>query len=134
MSEPLAQIERSADRIRGELVETLQELDRRRQRAMDVRYQLSKHIGLVMGAAAAVVGLVAAGVVVQQVRSKTARTRRARDRARGLMRAWDHPRQIANQRPGHSLPVEVARRVTLIVVSALATQLAHRAAQRYLPT
>jgi hypothetical protein len=49
------------------------------------------------------------------------------------MRAWEHPRQIANQRPGRPLPVELMRRLALVVATTLATQLARRGAQRLIP-
>ena len=34
------QVEKTADRLRDELMLTLEELDRRRERAMDVKYQV----------------------------------------------------------------------------------------------
>ena len=61
MNDAREQAERSADRIRAELLATLRELNRRRHRAFDLRYQLGKHFFLL----AAIAG--GAHVVMAQV-------------------------------------------------------------------
>ncbi len=133
MSEHLERVEKSADRIRGELLETLRELDRRRHQATNVRHQVAQHLGLLIGVGAAALAFALAGIAVGRVRTKTRHSRRARDRVRGFIRAWDHPQQIANQRPGRPLPEELARKAAMIVATTFITQLARRSAQRALP-
>ena len=66
------QVERTADRIRDELRLTLEELERRRERVLDVRYQASRHQDLIVGAAitAAVLTGIGVGVAIWRARHR----------------------------------------------------------------
>jgi len=122
------QAERTADRVRAELLSTLQELDRRRHRALDLRYQIEKHFSLVVAIAAGA-GLVAAGALLLAVmRARLRRENLIGERIRGFIRAWDNPERIANSDP------VAARRMAIALAVTLATQLAKRGAQRLLPS
>lgn len=124
------QAERAADRIRSELVATMQELDRRRHRAMDLRYQLEKHFSVVVGIAAGA-GLLAAGALLFAV-MRARRENLLGERVRGLIRAWHNPQRIANSGPETS-PATAAREVAMALAMTLATQFAKRGVVRLLP-
>ncbi len=125
------QAERTADRVRAELLTTLRELDRRRHCALDVRYQVEKHFPL-LAAAAAVTG-VAAGVAVVFVvaRSRGRRHNLFAQRVRGLMSAWEDPRRFADSEPVASMPT-AARKLAMAIALTLAIQLTKRSIQRLL--
>lgn len=133
MNDAREQAERTADRVRAELISTLQELDRRRHRALDVRYQLEKHFSLVVAVAAGI-GLLGAGTLVVAIaRSRARRDTLMRDRVRGFMRVWDNPERIANAE-GVANPASAARKLAMAVAVTLATQLAKRGVQHLLPS
>lgn len=98
MTSALEQTERNAEQIRGQLLSTLKELDRRRRRAVDLPYQVRTHVGgVVTGLGVAVLGGTLAAVV-WTVRRRTRRARLLRARVHALMRAWEHPERIARTR------------------------------------
>ena len=127
------QTERAADRIRGELLVTLSELDRRRQRATDLGGLLRDHAALAIAAGAAVAAVSAVIVVVARIRARSRGTRQLRDRTRAFMRAWEHPGRIATRAKYRPLPAELGRKAALVVTSVIIQRLAHRAANRVLP-
>jgi len=67
------QADRAADRIRSELLATLGELDRRRRRAFDVKYQAKQHFTLVMAVAGCAVAAVGIGVALAIARARSRR-------------------------------------------------------------
>jgi hypothetical protein len=127
------QAERAADRIRSELLVTLQELDRRRHRAFDLKYQAEKHFTLVVvvaGCAAAAAGM---AVAISLTRARTHRESLLGARLRELMRAWEAPHPAARSAaPGVS--AAAARKLVTVLAVTLATQFARRSAQRLLPS
>jgi hypothetical protein len=125
----LEQTDRSADRIRGELIATLQELDRRRHRALNVRYQAASHLGgLAIAASALLLGVGILAVVLR--RRREVPKRRLADFTHGFRRAWRHPDRIASRAKDRPLPSELFRRVTLAFTSALAGRVARETANR----
>jgi len=127
------QVERTADRIRDELLLTLEELDRRRDRVLDVRYQASRHQDLIIGAAitAAVLTGIGLGVVIWRARHREQIL--ARHRIRAVRRAWQHPDRLASSAEQRPLPVELGRKLIIIFASALATNIAKNSVQSLVP-
>ena len=133
MSIQREQIEKAADRIRGEFLLTLKELERRRDEALDVRGQLTRHkrgIELVGVAAVALATAVVVGLVLNR---RYQRHHRARRLARGISRAWRHPERIASRAKERPVPAELGRKLAGTVVTSLAGTLVRRAMHEVLP-
>ncbi len=128
------QTDQMADRVRSELVLTLRELERRRQVATDVPYQLQKHMGLIASAAGAAVVALGIGVVVARVRSRNRRSVLFQERMRAVIRAWENPERIATRAKNRHLPTELGRKVVLAFAMALVARLAKQSAKRVAPT
>jgi len=124
------QAERTADRVRTELLSTLQELARRRHRALRLRHQVEKHFPVLLAIAAGV-GLVAGGALFLAVmRARARRENLVAELARGFIRAWNSSRRISDT---DASPGIAAREVVIALAVVLAAQLAQRGAQRLLP-
>ncbi|MGQ0506506.1 MAG: hypothetical protein ACT4TC_14430 [Myxococcaceae bacterium] len=124
MSVQREQREKSADRIRGELMETLQELERRKQRVLAARVQLTSLL-VAVGFAAGALSLI--GVLATKgIRRRGRRMRLRRDRLRGVLRAWEHPKRLASRGTKQRLPAALLRRVGLTVGTSVAAQLARQ--------
>jgi hypothetical protein len=130
-------VERTADRIRDELLLTIEELDRRRERAMDVKYQLRhfleqnrEMLGWVAGGAVALVGL-SVGLSLWRARHHEEVLMRRRRLA--LRRAWEHPERLATGKKQQPFALELGQRLVLIFGTALATSLAKNAVQSLVP-
>jgi hypothetical protein len=129
----LDQTEKTADRIRTELLSTLKELDRRRHEMTDVRHQVSQHLGLVAAAGGLLLAGLVSTIAILRFRSHSRRTLALRDRARAFIRAWEHPNRIATRAKHRPLPLELARKAALVFASAMAGQLAKRTAAELVP-
>lgn len=128
MNEALEQAEHTADRIRGELLRTLDELDRRRHEAMDLRHQALVHWKLVAGLGVTVVGVVAGQIALTRWLEHRAELRRRARRREAFLRAWQHPERLAPVR--HSASVEWGNKAVTILGTAVMTALARRLVQR----
>src|SRR5205823_2627506 len=91
----LDQTEKTADRIRTELLSTIAELDLRRRQATNVRYQVVSHLPLVIAGAALLTGVAGIAIFAGRVRAHSRRSIHFRDRVDAVMRAWEHPNRIA---------------------------------------
>jgi hypothetical protein len=89
-------VEKTADRIRAELLTTLHELDRRRHLALNLRYQISKRRPLLIAVSASVMLAIGLGVTIGVVRSRARKNHLLQERILGVLRAWEHPQRIAN--------------------------------------
>lgn len=127
------QVEHTADRIRDELLLTLEELDRRRARAMDVRYQLASHRDMLMMAGGAALMLVGVGVGVSIWRARHRQELLAKKRRKAMERVWTHPERVAASAESRPLSVELGRKLVLIFGSALATSIAKSSMQTLVP-
>ncbi|WP_224362483.1 hypothetical protein [Hyalangium versicolor] len=127
------QVERTADRIRDELMLTLEELDRRRHRALDVRFQALRHRDLLVGVAvtAAVLTGVTVGIAVWRARHRQEIL--ARHRLKAMQRAWSHPDRVASSAEERPLPVELGRKLVMIFATALASNIAKNSVQALVP-
>ncbi|NOK08581.1 hypothetical protein [Corallococcus exercitus] len=128
------QVEHTADRIRDELLLTLEELDRRRTRATDVRYHVNQHKDLLVtvGAAALVVVGLGVGIAIYRARHHDERVRRQRRKA--LERAWAHPDRVATSIEDKPLGAELGRKVVMIFATSLATAVARNSIQTLVPS
>jgi hypothetical protein len=127
------QVEHTADRIRDELLLTLEELDRRRARAMDMRYQISSHRDMLMMAGGAALMLIGVGVGVSIWRARHRQELLAKKRRKALERVWTHPERVAATAESRPLSVELGRKLVLIFGSALASSIAKSSMQTLVP-
>ncbi|WP_434384421.1 hypothetical protein [Melittangium boletus] len=131
------QVERTADRLRDELMLTLQELDRRRERALDMKFQLrqllerNRDVLFKLGAGALTAVAVGVGWSVLSGRRRE-RVVWAR-RGHAMRRAWRNPDQVATGAPQRPFPIELGHKLLLIFGGALATALARNAVQTLVP-
>ena len=123
------QVQQHADRIREELLLTLEELERRRERAFDWRYQAGLHRDELVKAGLAVVGMAAAVTGLLFWRARHRRQVLARQRWEGLKRAWEHPERLATGSQERPFTVEMGEKLVTIFGGALATALARRSVQ-----
>ncbi|MFP2912138.1 hypothetical protein ACLESD_45370 [Pyxidicoccus sp. 3LFB2] len=127
------QVEQTADRIRDELLLTLEELDRRRERAMSVRYQAEQHKDLLIGVGAVVAVAVGLGVGYAVYRSRHQDEKLRRERRIALKRAWEHPESVAYAAKQRPLGVELGRKLVLIFATSLATRIAQNSVRTLVP-
>ncbi|MDY7232357.1 hypothetical protein [Hyalangium rubrum] len=127
------QVERTADRIRDELMLTLEELERRRERVLNVRYQASRHQEVIIGAAVAALVLTGVGVGVAMWRARHREQILARQRIKAVQRAWQHPARVASSAEQRPLAVEMGRKLIMIFGTALATSIARSSVQSLVP-
>jgi hypothetical protein len=134
MNDAREQAESAAVRIRAELLSTLRELDRRRRRAFDLKYQIDKHFTLVVALAGGVLAAAGMALAIALMRAKMRRENLFAERIRGLMRAWENPHRIPRFGPAPLMSAATARRIAAGLALTLATELARRSAQRLLPS
>ncbi|NTX11210.1 hypothetical protein HUA76_10460 [Myxococcus sp. CA056] len=127
------QVEQTADRIRDELLLTLEELDRRRGRALDVRYQVKQHTGALVAAGAVAMVLVGAGVGLAIYRSRHRGEVLRKKRRKALQRAWAHPDQLASSADQRPVGAELGRKLILIFATTLATAVAKNSVKTLVP-
>lgn len=127
------QVEKTADRIRDELMLTLEELDRRRDRVMDVRYQASQHQELIKAAAIAALVVTGVGVGVALWRLRYRRHHLAERRVKAVRRAWNHPDRLATRAEQRPFAVELGKKLIMIFSTALATSIARSSVQSLVP-
>jgi hypothetical protein len=119
------QVAGEIDVLRNELGGLVDELDRRRHEAFDIRLQASRHPLVVAGVAtvlALVVGA-AVAVAIRNGRRRRSPTARARDVRAALSRLAEHPRRVAAD-------PSIANKLLTAALLALATTLAKRLAER----
>ncbi|HEY0094668.1 MAG TPA: hypothetical protein VGB96_10100 [Archangium sp.] len=132
------QVEKTADRLRDELLLTLEELDRRRERALDMKFQVRQLLERNRETLLAAGGVALALVVVGAGFSWWNERRQARivweRRGRALRRAWEHPDQVASASKKQPIAIELGRKLVFIFGSALASALAKNAVATLVPS
>lgn len=132
------QVERTADRLRDELLLTLEELDRRRERAFDVKFQArqvlerNRETLLALGGTAVALAVVGLGYSWWHERRQSRVVWERRGEA--LRRAWTHPDQVASASKQRPFALELGRKLVLIFGTALATALAKNAVETLVPS
>jgi len=127
------QVEKTADRIRDELMLTLEELDRRRHRVTNVSYQASRHQELIVGAAIVALVVTGVGVGVAVWRASYRRHHMAQRRMTAVKRAWKHPDRLATRAEQRPFAVEMGKKLIMIFGTALATNIAKSSVQGLVP-
>ena len=127
------QVEQTADRIRDELLLTLEELERRRERVLSVRYQAEQHRDLLIGVGAVAAVVVGMGVGYAVYRSRHHDEQLRRQRRNALKRAWEHPESVAYAAKQRPLGVELGRKLVLIFATSLATRIAQNSVRTLVP-
>jgi hypothetical protein len=128
------QADRAADRIRSELLATLRELDRRRRRAFDLKYQAEQHFTLVMAVAGCAVAAAGIGVAVAIARARVRRESSIGARLRELTRAWEASEPLGDSGFLPGVSAAAARKLATVLAVTFAGQLARWSAQRLLPS
>lgn len=133
-------LERSANRTRERLVDTLAALDRRRHEVTDhpkelVKYEIRKH-GTAVALTATSIILGVGGVIGLSVyRLATREQRRREERWRALRRVWNHPERLARRDPPKgSLASDLGRKVLMSALTWVAVEMTKRSLKRALPT
>ena len=131
------QVEKTADRLRDELLLTLEELDRRRERALDVKYQVrqavEKNRDVLIQAGGVALALAVVGMGVSWWRARHREELLWKHRAQAARRAWEHPDRVASRAEERPVGLELGRKLVLIFVSTLASAMAKRAVQSLVP-
>jgi hypothetical protein len=129
------ELAREANEVRSKLMRTVEQLDRRRHQAVDVRLQMKRHLRQLVVAGAVLVVLTAGTVALLVNRVATATERRRRHRWTLAKDVWRHPER-AIRRERRPFLSELARAVLLSAASALLAIPVRRAAgivERALP-
>ena len=130
-------VEKTADRLRDELLLTLEELDRRRERAMDVRYQvrhaLDKNRDVLIKAGGVALGMLVLSMGYSWWKSRHREELQWKHRREALRRAWEHPDRLASHAEDRPIGIELGRKLVLIFASTLASALAKSAVKTLVP-
>jgi hypothetical protein len=131
------QVEATADRLRDELLLTLEELERRRERALDVKYQLQQALHqnreLLFKVGGAVLVLVGLSAGYSAWRSRRREELLWKRRGGALRRAWEHPERLASTAEERPLGIELGRKLVVIFATALASAMAKNAVRTLVP-
>jgi hypothetical protein len=130
-------VEKTADRLRDELMLTLEELERRRERALDMRYQLRQALEqnreLLIKAGGVALGLVVVGMGWSAWRARHREEIVWKHRREALRRAWEHPDRLASHAEERPVGIELGRKLVLIFATTLASALAKSAVRSLVP-
>jgi len=131
-ADPPVQITQTADRLRDAFLVTLRELDRRRQRAMDIRGLLRENRRVLVAAGAGVAALIVVVIGASVALSRSRDSRLPERRLHALRRARENPDRIATRAGDRPRPVGVLLSLVKLAAVAAGTQLIRRAVQRAL--
>ncbi|MBI2390553.1 MAG: hypothetical protein HYV09_13265 [Deltaproteobacteria bacterium] len=132
-------LERSANRTRERLVDTLAALDHRRHEVTDhptdlVKYELHEHATAVAIAASSIILGIGGVIGLSVYRLATRDRRRSEERWDALRRVWKHPERIARRNPPKgSLASDLGRKVLMSALTYVAIEMTKRTLQRVLP-
>ncbi|HEY5451745.1 MAG TPA: hypothetical protein VIQ54_23480 [Polyangia bacterium] len=124
--EEVEDLERDVDQIRANLGELVGELNQRRHDAFDLRLQFRQHAGRMILVGAALLAVMAGGIVLAVARLRQRRSLRYRAGRFGqaFRRALAHPEHLAETQPS------VSRKIAAAGGSALAAAMGKRLARR----
>lgn len=137
MSEDLekkrAILERSANRTRERLMDTITALAQRRHEITDVKGQLREHAAPIAIAGGAIVIALGTALGLSIYHFATRRERLRKERWTALRRIWNHPERLAQrEHPKGSFASEVGRKVAFSVLTYVALELTKRTVRRAL--
>jgi len=127
------QADRAADRTRSELLATLRELDRRRRRAFDLKYQAEKHSTLVMVVAGCAIAAAGIGVAIAVARARARRENSLTSRLREMTRAWEAQQSLGDSAALPLVSAATARKLATALAVTFAAQFGRWSARRLLP-
>ena len=126
------QVVQTADRLRDGFLVTLRELDRRRQRAMDVRGLMRENRRVLIAAGAGIVALTVVIIGASVAISRARESRLPDRRLRALQRAWQNPDRIATRAAGLPRPLGILLSLLKVAVVGAGAQLVRRTVRRAL--
>jgi len=129
------QIEQAADRLRGDWMSTLRELDRRREETLSpsgLWRALQRHPVALGASAAGVAALIGGGVAFGFARKRRHQRKANQLRLRALSRAWKFPERLATRAPDQPGGQLVARKVLMAALTTLGVQGSTRLMKRAL--
>jgi hypothetical protein len=127
------ELAREANQVRTKLLRTVEQLDRRRHDALELRVQVQRHMRqLVVAGGVILLGACAAMVLVAH-RISSAADRRRRNRWRLAKGVWQHPERALRAGRRTSLLGALLRPLLLALANALVMLPARRFVLRLLP-
>jgi hypothetical protein len=127
------ELAREANQVRTKLLRTVEQLDRRRHEALDLRTQVQRHVRqLAVVGGAILLGTCAAMVLVAH-RMSTAPERRRRNRWRLARSVWRHPERSLRADRRTSFLAALVRPLLLALANAIVIFPARRWLTRALP-
>lgn len=131
-------LERSANRTRERLVETLSALDERRHELTDVKGQIHKqvheHVKPLAITGGSIVLAVGTVIGVSIYRFATRKERLRQERWNALRRLWNHPERLARKSPPKgSVAAELGRKIVISALTFAAIELTKRSVRQALP-
>jgi hypothetical protein len=131
-------LERSANRTRERLIETLSALDDKRHELTDVKglakREVIEHKKPILITAGSLVGAVGAIVGYSIYRFATRRERLRAERWKALKRWWNHPERLARKNPPTgSVAAELGRKILIGSLTFAALELTKRSIRGALP-
>lgn len=126
-------LERRADFLRAQLLDTIDRIERRAHELTNVRLQLGRHASVVRTFSIAGITLVGAGVALGFYRFRTRDERRRHQRRRAIRRAFEHPDRVASYKD-RTFFVQLLRNVALGSLTFVAMQMAKRSLRHALPS
>lgn len=127
-----SQVARTADRLRDEFLVTLRELDRRAQRALDVRGLIRDNRRVVIAAGAGLAAVVVVIIGTSVALSRSRQPRLPERRIEGLRRARGNPDRLATRAQDLPRPLGVLVSLLKVAVLVTGTQLIRRSVRRAL--
>ena len=92
-------LERSANRTREQLIETLTAIDHRRHELTDIKKQVHEHAAPIAIGGGAIVTAIGAALGLSIYHFATRKQRIRRERWKALQRLWEHPERLARKNP-----------------------------------
>jgi hypothetical protein len=127
------ELAREANQVRTKLLRTVEQLDRRRHDALELRVQVQRHMRQLAVAGGAILVGTCAAMVLLVHRISTATERRRRNRWRLVKGAWQHPERALRAERRTSYLGALLRPLLLVLANALVMFPLRRYVARLLP-
>jgi hypothetical protein len=127
------ELAREANQARTKLLRTVEQLDRRRHDALELRVQVQRHVRQLAVAGGAILLGTCAAMVLLAHRISTATERRRRNRWKLAKGVWQHPERALRAGRRTSFLGALLRPILLTLANALVIFSARRFISRLLP-